>query len=54
MKVFCKTNQLMSFHIFKLNNLKFIHDLYSQYLTGILAKTTYFMSMEGVSHQDCL
>ena len=32
----------------KLNNLKVIHDLCSQYLTQILSKTTLFSSMEGV------
>jgi hypothetical protein len=29
-----------NFHICKLNNLKIIADLYSQYLTQILSKTT--------------
>jgi len=32
----------------RLNNLKVIHDLYSQCLTQILSKTTFFSSMEGV------
>ena len=38
----------MVFHIFKFNNLKVIHDLYSQCLTQALSKTTLFFSMEGV------
>jgi hypothetical protein len=38
------------FHIFKLNNLKVIHDLHSQCLTEILSKTTWFMGMEGVDY----
>jgi hypothetical protein len=37
-----------SFHIFKLNNLKVIHDLYSRCLIEILSKTTWFMGMEAV------
>jgi hypothetical protein len=28
MKIFLKTNLVYDFHIFKLNNLKTIHDLY--------------------------
>jgi hypothetical protein len=40
-----------SFHIFKLNNLKVIHDLHSQCLTEILSKTTWFMGMEGVGEE---
>jgi hypothetical protein len=40
MKVIFKTIYLYDFHIFKLNNLKIIHDLYSQYLTQTLSKTT--------------
>jgi hypothetical protein len=30
-----------SFHIFRLNNLKVIHNLHSQYLTEILSETTF-------------
>jgi hypothetical protein len=33
---------LCSFRIFKLNDIKVIHDLFSQYLTQILSKTTSF------------
>jgi hypothetical protein len=44
MKVYFKTN----LHISKLNNLKVIHDLYSQCLTQTLSKTTSFTSLEGV------
>ena len=36
--------------ILKLNNLKVIHDLYSQCLTQILSKTTFFSSMKGVNN----
>jgi hypothetical protein len=32
--------KIRSFHIFKLNNLKVIHDLYSQCLTETFSKTT--------------
>jgi len=38
----------MVFTFFKLNNLKVIHDLYSQYLTQILSKTTLSVGTEGV------
>ena len=48
MKVFSRQIYLYGFHISKLNNLKVIHDLYSQYLTQALSKTTLFLSMEGV------
>jgi hypothetical protein len=48
MKVFFKTNSY-GFHIFKLVNLKVIHNLYSHYLTQILSKTSFFTVMEGVS-----
>jgi len=34
--------------IFKLNNLKVIHNLYFQCLTQILSKTTFFMVIEGI------
>jgi hypothetical protein len=39
----------MIFHIFKLNYLKVIHDLYSQCLTQTLSKTTSNREPEGVS-----
>ena len=45
-KVFLKINFSYSFCILKLNNLKIIHDLYSQYLIQIFSKTTFFSSME--------
>ena len=49
MKLFFKTNLFIyGFHIFKLNNLKVIHDLYSQCLTQALSKTNLFFSTEGV------
>jgi hypothetical protein len=48
MKVFFKTNHLYDFHIFKLNDLKVIHDLYSQCLTQTLSKTTSNREPEGV------
>ena len=48
MKVFLRQIYSYSFHIFKLNNLKVIHDLYSQCLTQTLSKTTYFIGIEGV------
>jgi hypothetical protein len=35
-----------SFHIYDLSNLKVIHDLYFQYLTQILSKTTSFTKPE--------
>jgi hypothetical protein len=38
----------MIFHIFKLNNLKVIHDLYSQCLTQTLSKMTSNREPEGV------
>jgi hypothetical protein len=41
MKVIVKTNYLYDFHFFKLNNLKIIHDLYSQCLTQILSKNDF-------------
>ena len=48
MKVFLRQIYSYNFHFFKLNYLKVIHDLYSQCLTQILSKTTFFSSMEGV------
>ena len=45
MKVLFKTNLYpYGFQIFKLNNLKVIHDLYSQCLTQTLSKTTWITS----------
>jgi hypothetical protein len=38
----------MIFHIFKLNNLKVIHDLYSHWLIQTLSKTTSNSEQEGV------
>ena len=49
MKVFFKTNLFSyGFYISKFNNLKVVHNLYSQCLTQTLSKTTFFMGMEGV------
>jgi len=47
-KVFFKINLFIYFHIFKLNNLKVIHDLYSQCLTQTLSKTIFFVGIEGI------
>ena len=46
--IFSKQIYSYGFHIFKFNNLKVIHDLYSQCLTQTLSKTTFFMGTEGV------
>jgi hypothetical protein len=46
MKVFIKTNLFI--YIFKLNDLKVIHDLYSKCLTQTLSKTTSNREPEGV------
>jgi hypothetical protein len=48
MKIFF-TRQIYScsFHISKLNDLKVIHDLYSQCLTQTLSKMTSFTKPEG-------
>jgi hypothetical protein len=48
MKVIFKTNYLYNFHIFKLNTLKVIHDLYSQFLTQTVSKMTSNREPEGV------
>jgi hypothetical protein len=40
----------MIYYISKLNDLKVIHHLYSQYLTQILSKMTFFTKPKGV-HQ---
>jgi hypothetical protein len=47
-KYFSRQIYSYGFHIFKLNTLKVIHDLYSQCLTQTLSKTTSFTNMEGV------
>jgi hypothetical protein len=47
-KYFARQIYSCSFHISKLNDLKVIHDLYSQYLTQIMSKTTSFTKPEGV------
>jgi hypothetical protein len=44
----------MIFHIFKLNNLKVIHDLHSQCLTQILSKTTSNRKPEGVQFKPSM
>ena len=49
MKVFSRQIYSYGYHISKLNNLKVIHDLYSQCLTRVLSKTTSFLNMEGVT-----
>jgi hypothetical protein len=48
MKVIFKKNLFIDFHIFKLNGLKVIHDLYSECLTQTLSKTTSNSEPEGV------
>ena len=48
MKIFSRQIYSCGFYIFKLNNLKVIHDLYSQYLTQTLPKMTSFTNLEGV------
>jgi hypothetical protein len=50
MKVFLRQIYLYNFHIYKLNNLKVITDLYSQCLTQILSKTTSKFNTEGIQH----
>ena len=47
-KCFLKQIYSYGFHFFKINNLKAIHDLYSQYLIQILSKTIFFSYTEGV------
>jgi len=47
-KYFLRQIYSYDFCILKLNNLKVIHDLYSQCLTQTLSKTTSFSSMDGV------
>jgi hypothetical protein len=55
MKVFEFSTQIYSrsFHISRLNDLKVIHDLYSQCLTQTLFKMTSFTKLEGVS-KNCI
>jgi hypothetical protein len=48
MKVIFNTNYLYDFHISKFNDLKVIHDLYSQRLTETWSKTTSNREQEGV------
>ena len=48
MKIFLRQVYSYDFYILKLNNLKVIHDLYSQCLTQILSKTSSKYYMEGV------
>jgi hypothetical protein len=47
-KYFARQIYSYSFLISKLNDLKVIHDLYSQCLTQILSKTTSSTKLEGV------
>jgi hypothetical protein len=47
-KIFLRQIYSYGFHIFKLNNLKIIHDLYSQCLTQTLSKATSFNNLEEV------
>ena len=47
-KVFSRQIYSYGFHISKLNNLKVIHDLYSQCLTQTLSIATSFTNLEGV------
>ena len=54
LKVFSRQIYSCDFHIFKLNNLKVILDLYFQYLTQTLPKTTSFTNMEGVHGMECM
>jgi hypothetical protein len=48
MKIFVKINLLIYFHISKPNDLKVIHDLYSQCLAQTLSKTSSNCNTEGV------
>ena len=52
MKVFSKQIYSYDFHIFKLNNLKVIYDLYSQCLIQTLSKTTCFMGTKVVCEKN--
>ena len=48
MKMFFKTNLFIWLSLIQLNNLKVIHNLYSECLTQTLSKTTFFSYTEGV------
>ena len=52
-KYFSRQIYTYSFHIFKLNDLKVIHDLYFQRLTQTLSKTTLFF-LVGRKHTTVL
>jgi hypothetical protein len=43
-----QNKSIYDFHIFKLNDLKVIHDLYSQCLTQTMSKMTSNSELEGV------
>jgi hypothetical protein len=47
-KYFLRQIYSYGFHISKLNNLKVIHDLYTQCLTQAMSKMTWITSMNGV------
>ena len=47
-KVFFKINLFIKFYILKLNNLRVIHDLYSQGLTQTFFITSIILATEGV------
>ena len=47
-KYFSKQIYSYGFYISKLNNLKVIHDLYSQYLTQTFSKNDFIFSTEEV------
>ena len=48
MKIFLRQIYSYNFYIFKLHNLRVIHDLYSQGLTQTLSKTSIILVMKGV------
>ena len=48
MKIFLRQIYSYNFYFFKLNDLKIIHDLYSQCLTQILSKTSSISYIKGV------
>ena len=48
MKVLFETNLFIWLSLIQLNNLKVIHNLYSECLTQTMSKTTFFSYMEGV------
>ena len=53
-KYFSRQIYSYNFYICKLNNLKVIDDLYSQYLTQTLSKTSSFIGTEGVHSKHAL